>query len=805
MRKILFILFALTALLSAQAASNNKLYQYVGNSVTVKNLMDNNSTVHLTRGQVLSVDGNLDSDQRVYIILDGKNAKALIEAKEFGGDNNWDKIFKAVDQKTASQKPAIKVNLVSDSLCIVTNTGNDTITIFMDGRQPKELSANEDVNLYKTSAADSVEFRVAGPFEPQTLYGKFKPQSSSLSMLDIVLIGVISLIILVAIVILIIYKVKNKKQAKDDKEDNDTVNAADFSVKVIEKQISTGPKRGKGKKSRNKTKTVNKIFQKIKFSTVSEEAVQYKQQLQDYYRKNRAYDKEIENKINEGIENLIVELPLIYFQENKPEEAQDWYKIDIEGTKYWVKPLPRYNKTIVTTTAKTAVVNPTAELRELISNLQSLPVITEENNSGKEQQQSDKPAEAKKENVAKGTTSAETKKDEAAKPESQDVKDGKSVNDVEQEKVSDSKPKETEAGKEESVKVPETSEVKKEKAELINVAKKEKIDELVKKLTTIADDIDKLVASASQLGDTERQAIVSKHQKEFKDELAKQKEASNKEIKKLNETISSKEASFKREREQLINKAEEEKKKLKAEGDKLVAETKKKADEEMKEYKSRLVFYVKCQKFANLAVSFFDKVEEIRSLATKFYNDFKETGNDQDSFSYYFARIDNKYEKSIEKISNLSSHVRELRYLASTGLALKGGWIDKMLTGEKDESRVEGLLQLTLYADVMSKYGGIAIIMADELAYQIPAMVQGSQLPEATELAKKSDELKDILKELGYNVVYVKPFTPLSDYTNVKNEQFVNMGLKQGTILEVVTMAVNFGSKNSQTVVHVQE
>ena len=218
---------------------------------------------------------------------------------------------------------------------------------------------------------------------------------------------------------------------------------------------------------------------------------------------------------------------------------------------------------------------------------------------------------------------------------------------------------------------------------------------------------------------------------------------------------------------------------------------------EMKLYTERAVFFLPAQGFAQKAAAFFDALDQLQAETMRFKADVP-SGVNADDYNYYLMRIERKFHTSIAKVDALSQWRRELQMLAGTGLIPAGGLIDKRMGGGKvKEQEMEGTLRMLLYQAVMNTLAGAAVVMSDEMAIMLPQMVAGVKGADA--FARTTEQLKKATADMGYGLNYVKPFTPLSAYKDVQNVQFTKADVPEGTIFEVMKMAVNFGSTKSNT------
>lgn len=228
--------------------------------------------------------------------------------------------------------------------------------------------------------------------------------------------------------------------------------------------------------------------------------------------------------------------------------------------------------------------------------------------------------------------------------------------------------------------------------------------------------------------------------------------------------------------------------------------------DESKEYNQLLTFYKPCIDAAKTALAIVDDTANVQALAGDLYQSYRnELG--MDSFCYYMERISQKYRHSMRCFQGKDEEYNtELRMLASTGLVFKGGWIDKMLSGKNSDNEKADVFAIKLYADYMSSFIGFAVVMADEYTYMLKAIVKDVDAATTRNIAQLSDEIRELARRLGYKINYARPMTPISKYDNVENDEYIDMGGKfeKDTIIEVIKMAVNFGTSQSKTKVKTQ-
>lgn len=230
-------------------------------------------------------------------------------------------------------------------------------------------------------------------------------------------------------------------------------------------------------------------------------------------------------------------------------------------------------------------------------------------------------------------------------------------------------------------------------------------------------------------------------------------------------------------------------------------ETIRRKDVEMKEYADRTVFFLSVQSFCHRVMDFFDLLDKLQSEISKLKISVPSTVN-TDDYNYYLARIEKKY-YSI-KVNQLTEWKREIQMLALTGMVPTDGLINLKLGIDKSsgkykvsESQWESTLRMLLYQSIMGDLAGASVTMSDELAYMLPQMVPG--VGDTMNFARISESLRKVIKDMGYDLNYVKPFTQLSQYKDVENVKFTEADVPPGTIFEVLKMGLNYGSTKKKT------
>lgn len=241
----------------------------------------------------------------------------------------------------------------------------------------------------------------------------------------------------------------------------------------------------------------------------------------------------------------------------------------------------------------------------------------------------------------------------------------------------------------------------------------------------------------------------------------------------------------------------QEKEKIIKERDQMIS----RKDEEMKEYSVRAVFFLSAQTFCQKVMNLFDLIDNLLYHANQLKVNLP-SGVNADDYNYYLTRIERKYYST--KVTNLNEWRREIQMLSLTGMAPSNGLIDSKLGIDKstgkykvNESQWVSTLKMLLYQSVMMDLAGAAVTMSDELAYMLPHMVPGVASNKV--FVEITESLKKTIKDLGYDLNYVKPFTQLSNYQNVENVKFTDADVPQGTIFEIMKMALNYGSTKKKT------
>lgn len=220
-------------------------------------------------------------------------------------------------------------------------------------------------------------------------------------------------------------------------------------------------------------------------------------------------------------------------------------------------------------------------------------------------------------------------------------------------------------------------------------------------------------------------------------------------------------------------------------------------EKEARLYTERAVFFHEALGFAKRTMTLFDTLDQMMDETGKLKVNMPNNVN-ADDYNYYLMRIERKYYAAISKADGLAQWRHELQMLARTGMAPAGGMIDSKIGGGKvKEEQQESTLRTLLYKAVMTHLAGAAVVMCDELALMLPKMVAG--VNNTKHFADISSRLQKTIADMGYRLCYVKPFTRLDSYKDVKNVEFTKADVPEGTIFEILRMALNFGESKSKT------
>ena len=224
-------------------------------------------------------------------------------------------------------------------------------------------------------------------------------------------------------------------------------------------------------------------------------------------------------------------------------------------------------------------------------------------------------------------------------------------------------------------------------------------------------------------------------------------------------------------------------------------------EETISVYSSYFKIYKGCGSYTSNACDFLNSLDQLLQeqvkLSDKISNK-KINDTEKDTFNYYFASVTNKYHKAISGLK-LDEYRKELADLNETTMTRTGREVDKILKTSSPSKYVDDL-RYRAYDGLFKKLCGASIVLSDDLAslnQLCPSAVSKS------DIAVFSDITKSLLKstrDMGYNPVYVKLFTPYSDYSDISVEKTIELeGTNKKDVVEILEMAVNYGTQKSKT------
>lgn len=225
------------------------------------------------------------------------------------------------------------------------------------------------------------------------------------------------------------------------------------------------------------------------------------------------------------------------------------------------------------------------------------------------------------------------------------------------------------------------------------------------------------------------------------------------------------------------------------------------SENEMSQYRKLYKYYSGCQEYTVATHRFFDLLNQLEQQKNKLYEDVKSKSNkesDIDTFNYYYSTISNKYYKATRDL-DIDQYRKELIDLDETGMTRTGKVIDAILKTSTPEKYVEDL-RYRIYDNLFNKLCGAAIVYSDDLESLHKLCPQVVQQADTAIFNKITTKLLETTKAMGYSPVYVKLFTPYNEYSDVAVEEKINLeGTNKNDIVEVLEMAVNYGTKKTKT------
>ena len=201
---------------------------------------------------------------------------------------------------------------------------------------------------------------------------------------------------------------------------------------------------------------------------------------------------------------------------------------------------------------------------------------------------------------------------------------------------------------------------------------------------------------------------------------------------------------------------------------------------------------------ASQCVSFFTLMSQLQKEAYNlihYVSDTKFEDSDKDIFNYYYISITNKFYRAINKTLMHDFRI-ELSDLAEKGYLRNDGQIWKFISTQKDENPSN--VCKFLYQQLFHNLCGAVITYADDLA-SLSVFCPTLSI-DSKPFEQLSEKLLDATRQMGYSPVYVKLFTPYTEYLNISVEKSIKMdNFNKDVIMEVLHMGINYQGTTDKT------
>lgn len=193
--------------------------------------------------------------------------------------------------------------------------------------------------------------------------------------------------------------------------------------------------------------------------------------------------------------------------------------------------------------------------------------------------------------------------------------------------------------------------------------------------------------------------------------------------------------------------------------------------------------------------------KEAHSLCERVVGDSSVRNEDKDDFNYYYVRILTKFNCNFD-YNKLRTYESTFEYIANTGRILKNNTLWDFLSKQEDNNIIA--LSKWMYQELLHDLCGSAIIFADDMASL--SVFCPSLGFDSKQFEQISSQLLILTRKMGFEPVYVKLFTPYTNYLNVRVDKSTMMtGFNKNDIMEVLHMGVNYQNTSDMTHVTINE
>lgn len=224
-------------------------------------------------------------------------------------------------------------------------------------------------------------------------------------------------------------------------------------------------------------------------------------------------------------------------------------------------------------------------------------------------------------------------------------------------------------------------------------------------------------------------------------------------------------------------------------------------DRAMADYTRLFRRYEGCEPYTHAACEFLNALSLLQQEKVKMSCKIAAKSLDEaemDTFNYYYTAVTNKYYIAVEGL-DIEGFSKELTYLDETGMTRTGKELDQILKTSTPEKYVEDL-RYRAYDSLFKRLCGAAIVLSDDLGSLNHLCPKAASSADIEVFSKITKTLLTATRNMGYTPVYVKLFTPYSDYAEISVEKTVNLeGTNKNDITEVLEMAVNYGTQQAKT------